>query len=187
MVQSVFIFFHLVTIVWQYLPNAPYVLTSRNVSNDVFIICLDESKFCTIGTLKYAMSAPKHRFISCLSLAVDTVICAQQLTSYSFHNTHLSSNNTWWAFFEYGLAVRTYNGSKCRISYKLIDMIHICSSKTKEQHTPRFRWACSCLFFLLYLPDLPLDSISLAGKHPGQTGIIKTCYAWNYCQPVQKR
>lgn len=35
-----------------YLPKAPYVLTNLNESNDVFIACLDDSKFLTTGMLK---------------------------------------------------------------------------------------------------------------------------------------
>ena len=44
-----------------HLPNAPYVFTILRGSNDVFMICLDETRFWTMGILRYAMRQPKQR------------------------------------------------------------------------------------------------------------------------------
>lgn len=46
----------------QYLPKAPYVLTIRSGSNEVFIICLELSRFSTTGTLRYAIRIPRDTF-----------------------------------------------------------------------------------------------------------------------------
>ncbi len=45
-----------------YLPKAPYVLTIRRGSNEVFIICLELSRFITTGTLRYAIRIPRDTF-----------------------------------------------------------------------------------------------------------------------------
>ena len=46
-----------------YLPNAPYVLIIRRESNDVFITCRDENRFCTTGILRYANKRPRNTSI----------------------------------------------------------------------------------------------------------------------------
>ena len=40
-----------------HLPNAPYVLTILKESNDVFMACRDDRRFCTTGILRYAIMA----------------------------------------------------------------------------------------------------------------------------------
>jgi len=40
-----------------HLPKAPYVLTILKESNDVFMACRDDSRFCTTGMLRYAIKA----------------------------------------------------------------------------------------------------------------------------------
>lgn len=40
-----------------YLPKAPYVLTILKESNDVFMACRVDSRFCTTGILRYAIMA----------------------------------------------------------------------------------------------------------------------------------
>lgn len=40
-----------------HLPKAPYVLTILKESNDVFMACRDDSRFCTTGILRYAIMA----------------------------------------------------------------------------------------------------------------------------------
>lgn len=40
-----------------HLPKAPYVLTILKESNDVFMACRDDSRFCTTGMLRYAIMA----------------------------------------------------------------------------------------------------------------------------------
>lgn len=46
-------------ILWLYLPNAPYVLTMRSGSKDVFITCLELSRFVTTGMLRQPIRMPK--------------------------------------------------------------------------------------------------------------------------------
>ena len=56
------------------LPNAPYVFTKENGSNEVFITCRDDSIFATTGTLRETMSAANP---------TDTTI-----RQVAFHRTH---------------------------------------------------------------------------------------------------
>ena len=45
------------------LPNAPYVLTMRKGSKEVFMICREETRLVTMGALSTAMTAATAKFI----------------------------------------------------------------------------------------------------------------------------